>query len=70
MSWSPGRGGCRCVAGRGRARAAKGHRRCGRADLALASYDLKAMGFVVEEFFLASDAASYKLVGEAKADGA
>ena len=37
--------------------------------LALASYDLGALGYVVEEYFLAGDAASYRTVGAAGADG-
>jgi hypothetical protein len=37
--------------------------------LALASYDLKALGYVVEEFFLDGTAQSYKLAGQATADG-
>lgn len=37
--------------------------------LALASYDLAALGYVVEEYVLAGDATSYRLVGEARTDG-
>ena len=42
----------------------------GQPELALASYDLKALGYVVEEYFLAGEATSYRLVGEARTDGA
>ena len=37
--------------------------------LRLGAFDLKAKGYVVEEFFLAGTAQSYKLVGEATIDG-
>ncbi|WP_293676892.1 alpha/beta hydrolase domain-containing protein [uncultured Phenylobacterium sp.] len=41
----------------------------GEPTLALASFDLKALGFVVEEYFLAGDATSYKPVGPQGPDG-
>jgi hypothetical protein len=37
--------------------------------LGLGAFDLKALGYTVEEFFIAGPASSYKLVGEAAADG-
>lgn len=37
--------------------------------LGLASYDLKALGYVVEEYFLSGAAQSYRLRGAATADG-
>jgi hypothetical protein len=37
--------------------------------LGLASYDLKPLGYVVEEYFLAGEATSYKLAGAPTADG-
>lgn len=38
-------------------------------SLRLGAFDLKAKGYVVEEFFLAGTAQSYKLAGEATIDG-
>jgi hypothetical protein len=38
--------------------------------LALGAYDLKALGYVVEEYFISGTATSYKLTGEPTADGA
>ena len=38
--------------------------------LGLGVFDLKALGYVVEEYFVSGTAASYKLKGEATADGA
>jgi hypothetical protein len=38
--------------------------------LSLAAYDLGALGYVVEEFYVSGTATSYKLKGEATADGA
>jgi hypothetical protein len=37
--------------------------------LGLASYDLKTLGYVVEEYFLSGSAQSYRLLGAASADG-
>ena len=37
--------------------------------LRLGAFDLKAKGYVVEEFFLAGTAQSYRLAGEASVDG-
>lgn len=41
----------------------------GAPTLRLGAFDLKAKGYVVEEFFLAGTAQSYKLAGEATVDG-
>ena len=41
----------------------------GAPTLGLGAYDLKPLGYVVEEFFLSSTAASYRHVGELGADG-
>ncbi len=41
----------------------------GTPSLRLGAFDLKAKGYVVEEFFLAGTAQSYKLAGEAIVDG-
>jgi hypothetical protein len=41
----------------------------GTPTLALASYDLKALGYVVEEYFLKGTAQGYRKVGEAGPDG-
>ena len=38
--------------------------------LGLGAFDLKALGYVVEEYFVTGTATSYKLKGEATADGA
>src|SRR5687767_5674212 len=41
----------------------------GQPTLGLSAFDLKPLGYVVEEYFLAGDAASYRVAGEAGADG-
>jgi hypothetical protein len=42
----------------------------GRPTLPLASYDLAALGYLVEEFFVSGTATAYRLVGAATEDGA